>query len=271
MKKVLISVMAIVLTVACVIACVGCTTTDAKKIEKKGYFVCGVTIAKPMNYKDDNDNWTGFDTEFAQAVADKLGLEVRFREIKWGQKYTELSSGAIDCIWNGFTANCTDDDGIARSDKVSMSYYYMNNCQVVVAKTSRVEELGTVEALAGKKAAVESGSAGADYALSVGATLSVEKDSQIDTLTDLKSGNVDFVVIDKTLASSVVGKGNFDDLAIVEAIQIEGEKYAIGFRKNSDFTAKVNAAIKSLVQEGELQKIAVKYEVMSVLITDFGA
>lgn len=271
MKKVLISVMAIVLTVACVIACVGCTTTDAKKIEKKGYFICGVTVAEPMNYKDSSGKWVGFDTEFAQAVAEKLGLKVRFKEIDWGQKYTELNSGAIDCIWNGFTANCADDDGIERSNKVSMSYYYMNNCQVVVTKSTRVEELGTEEALADKKAGVESGSAGAAYAESVGATLEVQKTSQLATLTDLKAGAVDFVVIDKTLAAKVVGKGDYSDLSIVEAIQLEGEKYAIGFRKGSDFTAKVNGAIKTLAKEGKLQTIATQYEVMSVLITDYGA
>lgn len=268
MKKVLIAVMAVVLSVVCILACVGCTIKDYNKIQEKGYFVCGVTPAEPMNFKDGGD-WTGFDTEFAQAVAQKLGLEVRFVEIDWGLKYTELNSGAIDCIWNGFTANCKDDDGVERSDKVDMSYYYMNNCQVVVTKTAKVANYSTVAALSGKKAGVESGSAGASYATEVGATLEVQKTSQLETLTDLKAGAVDFVVIDKTLASSVVGKGDYADLSIVEAIQIEGEKYAIGFRKRSDFTAKVNQAMKELAADGTLLTIANKYGLGSVLLTDY--
>lgn len=268
-KKILIACVSAIVAVGAIFGLAACTVKDVAKIQEKGYFICGVTLAAPMNFKDGSDNWTGFDTEFAQAVAEKLNLQVRFVEIDWGQKYTELNTGSIDCIWNGFTANCADDDGVQRSDKVSMSYYYMDNCQVVVTKASNVANLGNAAALSGKKAGVESGSAGAAYAQSVGATLEVEKTSQLATLTDLKAGSVDFVVIDKTLASSVVGKGDYSDLAIVDAIQIEGEKYAIGFRKNSDFTAKVNEAMKELAQDGTLQTIAEKYGLESVLITDY--
>ena len=56
-----------------------------------------------MNYKDKNGEWTGFDTEFAQALGEKLGVKVQFVEINWNNKYNELSSGAVDCLWNGMT------------------------------------------------------------------------------------------------------------------------------------------------------------------------
>lgn len=269
MKKVLIAIVAVALCVCCAVACVACKTTDVSKIEKQGYFTCGVTIAEPLNYKDENGQWTGFDTEFAQAVAKKLGVEVKFVEIDWSQKYTELNSGAIDCIWNGFTANCKDDDGIERSDKVSMSYYYMDNQQCVVTKAADVSKYTKAADLAGKKAGAEQGSAGAAYAQSANAVLDATKTSQRAVLTDLKAGSVDFVVIDRMLANSIVGKGDFSDLAIVEAIEMESEKYAIGMRKGSDLTAKINQAMKDLVADGTLLEIAKKYKVENVLVTDF--
>lgn len=270
MKKTLTIVIAVVLCAVCVMAFVGCTSgTDYEKIQKKGYFIAGVTIAEPMNYKDSDGNWTGFDTEFAQAVAAKLGLEVRFQEIDWGQKYSELNSGSIDCIWNGFTANTADDDGIQRSDKVSLSYYYMNNEQRVVVRTADLSNYTSAADLAGKKAGAETGSAGASYVASVNADLEVSKSSQVSTLTDLISGAIDFVVMDKTLADSIIGQGDYAALSVVDAIAMDSEKYAIGMRKGSDFTEVVNAAIKELAEDGTLASIAAKYNLEYVVITDF--
>lgn len=269
-KKILVSVLAIVLCAIVAVACFACAEkSDLKKIEKNGYFICGVTVAAPMNYKDGNDKWIGFDTEFAQAVAKKLGVEVQFKQIDWGQKYVELNSGAIDCIWNGFTANCADDDGIQRGDKVDLSYFYMDNQQCVVTKAENVEKFKSAADLAGKKAGAEKGSAGAAYVADVNASLEVSPTSQLATLIDLKMGGIDFVVIDNTLAKSVVGKGDYSSLSIVEAIQIEGEKYAIGLRKGSDLTEKINAAMIELVKDGTLNAIATKYGVENVLVTDF--
>ena len=91
----------------------------------------------------------------------------------------------------------------------------------------------------------------------------------MNTLTELKSGNVDFVVIDKTMAKSIIGKGDYADLAIAEEIEIEAEQYAIGFKKGSELTAKVNIAIKELAEDGTLTKLAEKYGLSNYVITEF--
>lgn len=268
MKKLLTVLLIVVIGAAAVIGLTACNNkSDFDNIKNNGFFRVGFTYYEPMNYVSE-DTLVGFDTEFAQAVAAKLGLEVKFQEIKWTQKYSELNSGAIDCIWNGFTANCADDDGIQRADKVALSYYYMDNAQCVVTKSSRVSEFTSAESLRGKSAAVENGSAGATYATSVGATL-INKSTQQDTLSEVKAGAVDFIVIDKLMAEKIIGKGDFSDLSIVEAIVIESEKYAIGFRKGSDFADKVNEAIKELAADGTLAAIAEKYNLSNVLITDY--
>lgn len=97
---------------------------DDKQSNKKTIFV-GYSIYEPMNYIE-NGELVGFDTELAKAVFSNLGYKIEFVEIDWAQKYTELESGSIDCIWNGFTSNIAEDDGTLRSEKVDFSYYYLN-------------------------------------------------------------------------------------------------------------------------------------------------
>ena len=102
--------------------------SDAAYIEGNGKLVVGITIYEPMNYYDDAGNLTGFDTEFAQAVCDKLGLDAEFQEINWDTKEIELAGKTIDCIWNGMTI--TPD----RAANMSISLPYVKNAQVIVVK-----------------------------------------------------------------------------------------------------------------------------------------
>ena len=125
MKKILALTLAVLLLATCF---AGCVPAEKKTV------VVGYTIYAPMNYMDENNNLIGFDTDLAKAVFAKLGYEVMFKEIDWNSKYINLDAGDIDCVWNGFTCNTKDDDGVARADKVDFSYNYMENRQVVVVK-----------------------------------------------------------------------------------------------------------------------------------------
>ena len=261
MKKIFCLMMALMFAVMGLVSC-----SDAGDKE----LVIGYTDYKPMNYME-GDKLVGFDTEFAEAVCKKLGYTPKFQLIEWGNKYMELDSGAIDCIWNGFTFNCADDDGIQRKDKVDFSYAYMNNEQVVIVKKDALAALNTEAALAGKKCSAEAGSAGEGVAKTLmgeaGQYIAVT--AQMNALTEVKSGNVDFVVLDKTLALSVVGQGDYADLAIADGITIESEQYAIGFKKGSDLTEKVNGAIKELAADGTLTGLAEKYNLSNYLVTEY--
>lgn len=236
-----------------------------------GELVIGYTDYAPMNYEE-NGKLIGFDTELAEAVCEKLGMTPKFQLIDWGSKYMEVNSGNIDCIWNGFTWNCADsDDGVQRSEKVDFSVAYMNNEQCAVVKAADLEALNSAAALAGKRVAAENGSAGEGKAkeLATDAGTYVGVTAQMDTLTELLSGNVDFVVIDKTMAGAIIGQGDFASLAIADQVSIESEQYAVGFKKDSELTAKVNAAIKELAEDGTLAALAEKYGLSNYVITDF--
>lgn len=259
MKKLI----AVLLTLLLMLSCfAGCSPAGQGKT-----IVVGYTIYAPMNYFDDDGTLIGYDTELAQAVFAELGYEVLFQEIDWGSKYTDLNSGAIDCVWNGFTCNTADDDGILRSEKVDFSYNYMENRQVIVAKA----DAGITSAadLAGKVAAVEEGSAGETYAASFDGVATKGFTKQTDCLLDVLSGTTDFAVLDAQLAKSYAGKGDYKDLVVVDALSSDVEYYAIGFKKGSDLTAQVNKVLEKLAKDGTIAALAEKYDVANTAITDF--
>ena len=102
--------------------------SDLDYIKAKGEMIIGYTEFAPMNYKDDNGELIGFETEFAKAVCEKIGVTPVFQEINWDAKEVELSSKNIDCIWNGMTI--TEE----RAENMQISIPYMENKQAVVVK-----------------------------------------------------------------------------------------------------------------------------------------
>ncbi len=272
MKKLLsiaLSVLMIFTTVVCFASC-GKKDSDWAKIEEKGYFVCGITEYAPMNYYE-NGELVGFDTEFAKAVAEKLGVEVKFQTIDWPNKYMELNSGTIDLIWNGFTYG-VESDGVSRTNYVDFTYSYLENRQCVVTKTDRLEEFATKESFAGKNGVAEGGSSGQAVAIELAGDESkvTTFTAQSKALTEVIAGTADFAVIDYQMANSMVGKGDYASLSINNAHQPESEVYAIGCRKGSDLTEKINEAIVALSEDGTLAKLAEKYGLSNDLIQNIG-
>lgn len=258
MKKIFAFMFAAMLLLSCFAGC----TQENKPLINVGY-----TIYAPMNYNDEAGNLVGFDTELAQAVFEALGYEVRFKEIEWSSKYTNLDSGDIDCIWNGFTCNTSDNDGVARADKVDFSYKYMENRQIVIVKSDAA--VTSLADLTGKRAAVEKGSAGEEFATSIEGAIIKTATKQTDCLMEVMSGTADFAVVDALLAASYVGKGDYANLKIVDALSGDIEYYAIGFQKGSALTAKVNEQLEKLAADGTIARLAEKYNVSATVITDY--
>ena len=232
--------------------------SDAAYIEGNGKLVVGITIYEPMNYYDEAGNLTGFDTEFAQAVCDKMGLEAEFQEINWDTKEIELAGKTIDCIWNGMTI--TPD----RTANMSISLPYVKNAQVIVVKADSA--VASTADLVGKSVVAEMGSAGEAQIEGEGANADLAQaeyvgmNKQTDCLMEVKAGTADAAVLDWTLAKSMVGEGtDFADLKMMEGVELATEEYGIAFRQGSDFTAKVDEAVKALVADGTLPALAEKY------------
>jgi len=101
---------------------------DVAYIQAKGKLVVGITDFAPMDYKDENGEWIGFDADMAKIVAEKLDVEIEFVEIEWANKIFELDGKAIDVVWNGMTLT---DEMVAATETTNA---YCNNAQVVVVK-----------------------------------------------------------------------------------------------------------------------------------------
>ena len=258
MKKSICMILVLLLVLSCF---AGCGKAEEKTV------VVGYTIYAPMNYLDDDGKLIGFDTELAEAVFAELGYKVIFQEIDWNSKYTDLDSGTIDCVWNGFTTNSADSDGILRSQKVDFSYNYMENRQVIVAKAD--SGIASAADLSGKVAAVENGSAGESYAATFEGVATKGFLKQTDCLFEVNAGTADFAVLDAQLAKSYAGKGDYANIVIIDGLSSDVEFYAIGFKKGSDLTAKVNGALEKLAANGTIAALAEKYGVATTAITDF--
>ncbi len=231
------------------------TASDLAYVTDKGTLVVGITEYEPMNYEKDG-KWTGFDTEFAEAVAAKLGVTAEFIVIEWDSKAFELESKAIDCVWNGMTLT----DEVLNS--MSCSNPYVVNAQVLVMNKEFINDYTTTESLDELRLVAEAGSAGAAAIDDLGYEF-VEVGSQADALMEVAAGAEDGCVIDITMANAMTGEGtSYADLAY--GLALSSEEYGIGFRKGSDLTAKVNEIMAELVADGTLPALAEKYELTLV-------
>ena len=263
MKKLIALILAAVLCTLCLAACGAKEpATDWEAIQKKGKMIVGVTEFAPMNYYAADGSWTGFDTEFAQAVAAELGIEVEFIVIDWDNKILELDAGSIDCVWNGMTLSAEVLAGMSCTDP------YIKNAQVVVMKADKAAQYTTVESMKSLKFVAEASSAGEqaikDNGLDANYTAVGDQGA---ALMEVKSGSADACVIDITMANSMTGEGtSYADLTYT--IALTSEEYGIGFRKGSDMPAKVNEIMKKLVESGKLNEIAAKYELTDSLVSN---
>lgn len=226
--------------------------SDYEELQVKGTMVVGITDFAPMDYRDDNGEWTGFDAELARMVASQLGLECEFIEIDWDNKILELESKSIDCVWNGMTLT----DEVLNAMECTAPY--LVNAQVVVMKSDKVADYADVDAMKDLAVAVESGSAGDETATNNGFTNVTKVTAQADALMEVASGTADACIIDLTMAKAMTGDGtSYADLSV--AAEMDREEYGIGFRKGSDMAQKVNDIIASLKDDGTLQALADKY------------
>lgn len=258
MKKLVSAVLAAGMAVS-LAACGGAAASasdsgsDLAYIKDKGKMTIGYTVYEPMNYTDADGNFTGFDTELATAVCEKLGVEPDFVEINWDTKIVELDGKSIDCVWNGMTL--TDDI----MQNTACTKPYAKNAQVIVMKADAAY-ISTAD-LADKTLVAEAGSAG-EGAISADENLAkaeyVSKSVQTDCLMEVAAGTADAAVLDLTLATAMIGEGT-DYANLVIKDELNAEEYGVAFRKGSDVPAVVNEAFDALKADGTMDKLAQKY------------
>lgn len=240
----------------------GKADSDWAYVQQKGKLVIGMTLFAPMDYTDENGELTGFEVDFGKAVCQKLGIDTDFVEINWDAKENELNSKKVDCLWNGLTI--TPD----RKENMSITDAYLGNKQVMVTLKDNVEKYG--KDITDARVVAETGSAGEELAASNDFFKTAKftgVDSQAKALMEVKSGTADIAVVDYVTSIGSIGEGtDYTELSVVTAKEFEPEEYGIAFRKGSDITEKVNAAMKELAADGTLLKIAEKYKLQDLLL-----
>ena len=232
--------------------------SDLQYIKDKGTLVVGMTDFAPMDYRDENGEWIGFDADMAKAFGEYLGVEVEFLEINWSNKLMELDTKGIDVIWNGMTINDEVKNG------ASVSEPYCLNGQVVVLPADKAEDYETVESLKDLNFAVEDGSAGAEQLDLLGLTY-IAKTTQSDALMEVASGASDACVIDLLMAGAMIGEGtSYPDLTYT--VQLNSEEYGVAFRTGSDLVDEFNTFWKEAYDAGTVMETATTYGVQESVI-----
>lgn len=210
----------------------------------------------PMGFVGNDGEYTGFDLELAEEVANRLGMEFVPQPIAWDAKDMELNSGTIDCIWNGFTMN-------GREDDYTWSEPYMDNSQVfVVASDSGITSFAD---LAGKIVEVQADSS-AETALKDNTELAgtfgtLQTTPDYNTaFMDLEMGAVDAIAMDVIVAGyQIEQRGDNDSYLILEET-LASEEYGIGFKKgNEELRDKVQTTLEEMAADGTLKTISDKW------------
>ena len=232
--------------------------SDLAYVKEKGTLVVGITEFEPMDYKDENGEWIGFDADMAKAFAESLGVTAEFQVIDWDNKILELEGKTIDCVWNGMTL--TDEVTSA----MECTNAYLNNAQVVVVPADVADQYQDEDSLKDLSFAVEAGSAGEAEVSALGLNYTPVS-SQADALMEVASKSSDAAVIDSLMAGAMIGEGTgYADLTYT--IGLNSEEYGVGFRKGSDLAAALNDYFTTSLEDGSMEKVAETYGVQAALI-----
>ena len=230
--------------------------TTLADIQTKGELVIGLddTFA-PMGFRDESGELVGFDIDLANAVCEELGVTATFQPIDWNAKEMELSTGNIDCIWNGMSATPE------REESMSLSQPYLNNRMIVM--TNEGVQIATKEDLANYNIGIQAASAALE---------AVQADPAYDTFKDnvteyptydeiilaMQSGREDCVVIDEVFGN--YKNSQMDTPLVVTEVDFGDDLYAIGFRKSDvELTNAVNDALNQLIENGTAAEISTQW------------
>ena len=209
-------------------------------------------------FKDNKGEIVGFDVDMAKEVFKRVGLGVKFQSIDWAMKETELNSGNIDVIWNGYSI--TEE----RKQKVAFTKPYLENRQVIITLAN--SNINSKKDLKGKKVAAQSGSSSLD---AINKESEVSKDfnggepvlfeTNNEAFIDLEAGRTDAVVADEILARYYIKERGAQKYKVLED-DFGKEEYAVGLRKqDKSLLLKVEKALEDMKKDGTSSKISTKW------------
>ncbi|MEH7235848.1 amino acid ABC transporter substrate-binding protein [Bacillus sp. JJ1562] len=242
-----------ILTIFLILA--GCSDSTSKNSKDEDTLVIGIDDKfAPMGFRDENNEIVGFDIDYAKAAAEKMGVEVKFQPIDWKTKESELSSGRIDLIWNGYTI--TEE----RKEKVLFTKPYLKNAQVIV--TLADSNITNLDDLEGKAVGLQSLSSASDALESSPIKPKIKEVTEFSdnvlALNDLKVGRLDAVVIDEVVINYYLSKESGTFKVLEESLA--PEEYGVGVKKgNEPLLEKLQKALDEMNEDGTATEISKKW------------
>lgn len=252
-----------VLGLALVLFGFGCSKNNSAKNDNslkdllsRGVFVLGLDDSfPPLGFRSADGEIVGYDVDLAKEVSKRLGVEFKAQPIDWSAKEMELSTGKIDCIWNGFTM--TEE----REKALSFTKAYLANEQVLVVR--RGSGIASLQDMKGKTVAAQSGSSAQEaindnkeFASSL-KEIVLLKDN-VTALNDLELGGVDGVVLDSVVANYSIAQSKKPLIIVGEALATES--YGVGFRKNDVLLRdEVQRILEDMQNDGTVKAISEKW------------
>ncbi len=208
----------------------------------------------PFGFVAEDGSYDGFDLAMAKELCSRLGWEFEAVAIDWNSKDAELSSGNINCIWNGFTYT-------GREDQYTWSDPYVDNSIVLVVKAD--SGITTLADLEGKSVMAQAGSSAVDAIndkeeFKASLKEVVELPDYNTGFMDLDSGSVDAVAADLGVATFNINAKDGEYVILEEPLSTE--QYAVGFLLgNTELRDAVNAELLKMAEDGTMMSIAENY------------
>ena len=253
MKKYLAMFLTMVMGVSVLTGCGG-SEAEAPAEDKTTFTVGFDAEYPPYGYRTEDGDYAGFDLDLAAEVCARQGWELVKQPIDWNAKDMELNSGAIDCIWNGFTMN-------GREDSYLFSEPYVDNSIVYVVNAD--SDIQTEADLAGKYVITQAGSSALaalqDKADVVATFAALDEIADYNTaFMNLEAGTNDAIAVDIGVAQYQL-QTKADKFRMLEE-PLSTEQYAIGFRMDdTELRDTVQATLNEMVEDGTFMEIASNY------------
>jgi polar amino acid transport system substrate-binding protein len=258
MNKILKSVIATAIISVTLFGVVGCSGKSKNVLAKDKLILGFDDTFVPMGFKDDKGEVVGFDIDLAKEVSKKIEKEITFQPIDWSMKESELNSGKIDFIWNGYTITKE------REEKVSFTTPYLDNRQVII--TLADSKINSKADLKDAKVGAQNQSSAVDAINKEVELLKSFKDGKVltfetnnDALMDLEAKRIDAVVADEILARYYISKKGQEKYKVLKD-DFGSETYGVGIRKTDKaLLDKVNKAFEDMRKDGTAKKISEKW------------
>lgn len=251
-KKYIIFIIMSIFAMNFLVAC-GNSSVDSNNSGEKLIMGLDDTFA-PMGFRDEKGELTGFDIELAKEVSQRMGVEIEFQPIDWSMKETELNTGNIDLIWNGYSI---DDE---RKEKVAFSTPYLANRQIIVTlSNSEIEKLidlkGLVVAVQAESSAIGAANSREGFVESLKNGKMIEFSTNNEAFNDLEAGRSDAIVVDEVLARYYMKQNGEEKYKILEE-DLGKEEFAVGLRKDdTELLENLNRALNEIKEDGKYQEI----------------